>query len=164
MYEKYGEFDSAEELNAKAEELKGKRDELMALAAENGIDKEDVEDYMAGDLPELANQLMAAVGKIDVEAAELKLMGVLLDWAQELKMECSVSPAFAAAVRKKGNDLAGYIAAVAEEGFENRCTVDKRIVAKTKKLKSAIGSHELAIGVPDKATRRELARKHYMKG
>ena len=42
MFDKFGEFDSAEELNAKAAELKaaGEEKRLVELALENGLDKE----------------------------------------------------------------------------------------------------------------------------
>lgn len=48
MFERFGEFDSAEELNLTAEGLKteGDMESLLILAEENGIDKEDAEDYM----------------------------------------------------------------------------------------------------------------------
>lgn len=74
MFEKFGEFDSAEELNKVA---KGFRDEvdkesLFALAKENGIDKEDAEDYWDGATDELASETMAAVGRIATEREETK--------------------------------------------------------------------------------------------
>lgn len=164
MFDKFGEFDSAEEINKKAAELKAAKDEegLAALAAENGIDKEDAEDYMDDCVQELASPLMAAVGKLTVEAEELKLKGVLLDWLDELKVMCSESAEFAATVRRKGKDLAGYIAATAEAGYVNRAVVDRRIVEKTVQVKKILGSHEFAIGIPDRKTRRELAEKHYL--
>jgi len=164
MFDKFGEFDSAKEINEKAAELKVAKDEagLVALAAENGIDKEDAEDYMDDCVEVLASPLMAAVGKLKVEAEELKLKGVLLDWLDELKVMCSENEEFAAAVRKKGKDLAGYIAATAETSYVNRAVVDRRIVEKTVQVKKILGNHELAIGIPDKKTRRELATKHYI--
>lgn len=47
MFDKFGEFDSAEELNKAAEGLKeeGDKESLIELAKENGIDPEDTEDY-----------------------------------------------------------------------------------------------------------------------
>lgn len=66
------------------------------------------------------------------------------------------------AVRRKGKDLAGYIALTAESGYEHRAMVDKRIVAKTTTIKQIMGSHEFAIGIPDKRTRRGLAEKYYL--
>lgn len=164
MFDKFGEFDSVKEINQKAAELKAAKDEagLIVLAAENGIDREDAEDYMDDCVGVLASPLMAAVGKLKVEAEELKLKGVLLDWLDELKVMCSENEEFAAAVRKKGKDLAGYIAATAEAGYVNRAVVDRRIVEKTVQVKKILGNHEFAIGIPDKKTRRELAIKHYL--
>ena len=72
------------------------------------------------------------------------------------------SQELAAAVRKKGKDLAGYIAATADSGWKHRVIVDKRIVNKTKEVKKIIGTHEFAIGIPDRKTRRELARAYYL--
>lgn len=87
---------------------------------------------------------------------------MLIDWTDELKTMCTESPEFALAVRRKGKDLAGYIALTAESGYEYRAVVDKRIVEKTTTIKKVIGSHEFAIGIPDKRTRRGLAEKYYL--
>ena len=64
MFEKFGEFNSAEELNNKAEELKGNIQELKQLAEENGLEEDDVNDYIDGAITELATPLTAAMGKI----------------------------------------------------------------------------------------------------
>lgn len=166
MFEKFGEFDSCEELNraAAAQKKGGDREALILLAKENGIDPEEAEDYLDDMMPELATPLMAAIGKLSVEAEDLKLGGVLLDWVDELKMECTDSPRLCRAVRKKGKDLAGYIALTAENGYKNRTVVDKRIVAKTKEVKNIVGTHEFAIGIPDRKTRKQLMREYYIGG
>lgn len=164
MYEKFGEFDSFEELNraAAAQKAEGDEEALLALAQENGLDKEDVEEYLDGIVEELATVSMAAIGKLKLEKEDLKLGGVLSDWVDELMEMCMESQELAAAVRKKGKDLAGYIAATADSGWKNRVIVDKRIVNKTKEVKKIIGTHEFAIGIPDRKTRRELARAYYL--
>lgn len=163
MFEKFGEFNSVEELNnaAAVKKEEGNEEELIALAVENGLDKEDAEDYMDGCTDELATPVMAAVGKLRVEAADLKLKGILQDWVDELSVMCTENEAFSRAVRCKGKDLAGYIALTADKGYENRAVVDKRIVQRTTEVKKIIGNHEFAIGIPDKKTRRELAVKYY---
>ena len=117
---------------------------------------------MDGCTDELATPLMAAVGKLKVESEDLKLKGVLQDWVDELRIMCTEDEDFAEAVRRKGKDLAGYIAKTAETGYENRAVVDKRIVEKAGKIKSIIGNHEFSIGIPDKKTRRELAKAYYL--
>lgn len=164
MFDKFGEFDSVEEMNraAAAQRAEGDEEALVALAVENGIDKEDAEDYMDGCMEELATPLMAAEGKLKMEAEELKLQGILMDWVDELRMLCAEREDFARAVRKRGKDLAGYIARTAENGYENRAVVDKRIVEKAVKIKRIVGNHEFAIGIPDKKTRRELAEAYYL--
>ena len=45
MWDKFGEFDSAEELNraAAAQKAEGDREALIMLAEENGIDRDDAE-------------------------------------------------------------------------------------------------------------------------
>ena len=72
MFDKFGEFNSVEELNKAAEGLKKEGDmkSLFALAKENGIDKEDCEDYVAGDTEELVTPIMAALGRLQVEKEE----------------------------------------------------------------------------------------------
>lgn len=164
MFEKFGEFNSVEELNraAAAQRAQGDEEALLAIALENGIEKEDAEDYMDGCVEELATPLMAAIGKLTLEKKEYKLQGILLDWVDDLINMCTEDEAFCRAVRKKGKGLDGFIALTAENGYENRAIVDKRIVEKAKKIKSVIGNHEFSIGIPDKKTRRELAKKYYM--
>jgi hypothetical protein len=164
MFEKFGEFDSAEELNAKAKELKdaGKEAELTELALENGLDAEDAGDYWDDCADTLATTLQAAVGKLRMEEKALELSGVLSDWCEELIETCAADRAFAQAVRKKGKDLAGYIALLADTGYKNRCVVKQEIVNKTVEVKGVIGNHEFSIGIPDKATRRKLARQYYL--
>lgn len=73
MFDKFGEFDSVEQLNMAAEGLKNEGDtkSLFALAAENGIDKEDAEDYLDGCSGELATPVMAAMGRLEVEKKEI---------------------------------------------------------------------------------------------
>lgn len=164
MFEKFGEFDSYEEINkaAEAQFNQGDMEAIRLMAAENGIDKEDAEDFIYGALEELTTPALAAVGKLNVECEDLKLKGVLLDWAEELKALCIQDGNFALAVRKKGKDLAGYIAKTADYGYEHRAVVDKSIVAKTEKIKSFIGNHEFSIGIPDKKIRKEIAVAYYL--
>lgn len=164
MFDKFGEFDSAEELNraAAAQFKEGDEKAIYLLAEENGIDKEDADDYMDGLSEELVTPLMAAIGKLKMEKAEYKLGGILLDWTDDIVAMCMENPKMAIAVRRKGKGLDGYIALLAEEGYKNRTTVDRKIVDKAPTIKRIAGNHEFAIGIPDKKTRRILAEKYYM--
>ena len=78
MYDKFGEMNSYKEINELAENLvnEGDTESLREMAKENGIPKDFVELYLEGDIPELCDALTAAVGKLEVEAADLKLTGL----------------------------------------------------------------------------------------
>lgn len=164
MWDKFGEFDSAEEINraAAAQFAEGDVESLKLLACENGIDEADVEDYVDGQVDELTTPVLAAIGKLDMEIVELHITGVLLDWTEELKALCTREEAIARAVRKKGKDLAGYIALIAETGYKNRAVVDRKIVEKTTEVKKIVGNHEFSIGIPTRAERKEIIKSYYM--
>lgn len=72
MFDKFGEFDSVEGLNKAAEGFKNEGDEqsLIELAIENGLSKEDAEDYIDDITDCLATLPMAAQGRLDVEEAD----------------------------------------------------------------------------------------------
>ena len=72
-FEKFGEFDSPEELNETAAGLKAEGDtaSLKQLGKENGIDKDDVQDYMDGTVDELVTPLSMAVGRLMLEKADI---------------------------------------------------------------------------------------------
>lgn len=111
MYEKYGEFDSTEELNKAAAGFLAEGDlkSLRELAEENGLDGEDAEDYIAGDIPELATVVSAAMGKLDLEEKEIDKKSViekmpLLVIHNMTKGMCT-DEAIAAAVMGKGKRI-----------------------------------------------------------
>ena len=64
MFEKFGEFNSAEEINraAKQQLAEGDTEAIYTIAKENGIDEDDVKDYIAGCTETLVTVLSAAVG------------------------------------------------------------------------------------------------------
>ena len=162
LFEKFGEFDSVEELNRAAAAQLAEGEAIAALAEENGIDREDADDYMDGVMPELATPLMAAIGKLKLEKEEYRLKGVLAEWVDDVMGMCGVDPAMCAGVRRKGKGLDGYVAMLVEKGYQDRVEVDKRIVKKTEQVKNIVGAHPLSIGVPDRRTRKELAEKYYL--
>lgn len=166
MFDKFGEFDSAEELNAKAAELKaaGEEKRLVELAEENGIDKEDAEDYMDDCTDELATPLMAAVGKIKVEGEHLKIAGVLIDWKDTIMEMCTEDIKMQHAVRKKGKSLTGCMAKLMAFAFENKVQISEEIVKATKinhngKVEQMRGP--VYMGIPNKREVRQIARKYY---
>ena len=81
MFDKFGEFDSYEEINELADNLlnEGDTKSIRELAEENGIGEEYAEAFLQGEFPVLCDQLTAALGKIEVEAAELKPKEIVED-------------------------------------------------------------------------------------
>lgn len=75
MFDKFGEFDSVEELNKAAEGFVNEEDyeSLYQLAEENGIDREDAEDYVDAMTDALATLPMAAQGRLDVEEKDVNI-------------------------------------------------------------------------------------------
>lgn len=69
----FGDFKSAEEINACAAGLKaeGDTDSVKALAEENGIDREMVKMFLSGEIPELCDDMTAAMGRLNTELKEI---------------------------------------------------------------------------------------------
>jgi hypothetical protein len=82
MFDTFGEFDSAEELNAAAagQKAEGDTGALKELAEENGIDEDDVQDYMDGVTDSLCTPLTAAYGKFAVETAVLRPVEIYVNF------------------------------------------------------------------------------------
>ena len=169
MWDKFGEFDSAEELNraAAAQKAEGDRDALIALAEENGIDRDDAEDYLDGAVEELATPLMAAVGKLQLEAEALELAGILKDWKECILELCRKDRQLQIAIRRRGKELKGCMALLLKYSFENKCQVSDEIVKATKivrKGKAEPLRGPLYMGVPSQAKAKELIREYYLGG
>lgn len=104
MFDKFGEFDSAEEINrAAAAQLKeGDLDAIKTIAEENGLDPEDAEDFCTGAIDSLTTPLLAAIGKLEMESKDLGLKNMMEDWKNFLIQMCEEDDQMAQAVRKKG--------------------------------------------------------------
>ncbi len=162
MYEKYGEFDSAAELNRKANELKaeGDRDGVIALAKENGLDLEDAADFYDGTIEELTTPTLAALGKIAAESAQLEMFGVFNDWASEIIALCTEDEDFAQAVRGKGKNLTSCFAAVILEESKRRKNVDSNIVKKIREKEKDFPQN-LQVSTMTKKDQMAVIRKYY---
>lgn len=157
LYEKFGEFDSAEELNKAAAGLEeeGDIENLKELFKENGLDPEDVDDFMDG----LAiSELMAAVGKLNVESMALGLPSSILisDWEGYIRQLAAEDEDIAESVRRKNKSLAECIAKIMEEAFKNQWTVPKEIIDKAK-----ITASKVTFGIPSEAAVKKIIRDYY---
>lgn len=158
MFDKFGEFDSAEEINAAAAGFleEGDTESLFAMAEENGIDKEDVQDYIDGAVAELATPLMAAGGKLEKEAEALQTAGIIKDWKDYILQLCADNAEMAAAVRKKGKSLTVCMGELLKYSFENKVPVADEI-AKAAGLRTP-----LYMGVPGRTEVKEIVSCYYM--
>lgn len=123
MFEKFGEFSSVEELNHCAAGLwmEGDRESIFALAEENGLDREDAEDYLSGVTHELASGLMAARGRIRVERKESglpeEIKSVLYTQAEAMLLS---REDFRNLVLKKGYRLEKVVEQMREEAKKHK--------------------------------------------
>lgn len=159
MFDKFGELNSCEEINELAENLfnEGDTESLRAMAKENGIQEEFVEVYLQGKIPVLCDALTAALGKIDIEVAELKPKEIMEDWVEYLRGRCMENEVLAHQVRKKGKSLKGCIAALLMWSFKNQQTVDKEI------LKAAgVSAGRVTLGIPGMARAKQIITDYYM--
>ena len=160
MFDKFGEFDSAEELNraAAAQKKEGDYEAIYALAKENGITKEEAEDFINDSVPELVSPLMAALGKLDIEEADLKPYEIMKDWITYIHNTCEESRAMTYAVRRKGKSLKGCIASLLLWSFKNQHPIDREIT------KAAGVDSRTTLGIPGMAKAKQLIREYYLGG
>lgn len=159
MFEKFGEFDSSEELNKAAEGLlkEGDIESLKILAAENGIDKDDVEDYEIGLIDSLTTPLTAAYGKLDIETAQLNITEIMEDWMQYIRLQCLNDSKMASEVRKKGKTLKDCIAALIKWSFGHQYEIPADIIKA-----SGISAGRVTLGIPGAGTAHRLIKEYYL--
>lgn len=160
MYGKFGEFDSYEEINrAAAAQLKeGDEEAVYGIAEENGIDREDAEDFCTGAIKELTTPELAAIGKLDIEAKELELKGIMADWKNMIAEQCMENQDLALGVRRKGKRLEECMGNILKASFEKKEEVHKKIVG------AAGLNPPLHIGIPGKAEVRKIIESYYLGG
>lgn len=162
LWEKFGEFDSAAEINATAEGLRaeGDTESIYALAKENGIDREDAADFAKGYVGALTSQLMASCGKINVEKTELGINDNILisDWCDYICALITSDDDMAIAVRKKGKSLSGCIAKILKESFRNQWELPQEI------KKAAGVNQKVTFGVPGMFRVHEIIKDYYLGG
>lgn len=126
MFDKFGEFDSTEELNKAAAGLKEEGDMtgLIELAEENGLDKADAEDYMDDMVPELATPLTASLGRIAIQesgsAKEDIMTAVTLKVIAMTLKSMVQEEAVAAAVMKKGKRIREIYEVMKKDASKNQ--------------------------------------------
>lgn len=161
MFEKFGEMSSYTEINELAANLlqEGDIDSLKELAKENGIPDDYVGMYLEEMIPTLCDATSAAIGKIDMECAELEPKELMLDWVEYIKGLCVENEMIAHQVKKKGKTLKGCIAVLLTYSFKKQINVDSAIVKA-----AGINASKVTFGVPGMAKAKELIRDYYLGG
>lgn len=160
MFEKFGEFESCKEINELAENLfnEGDTDSIKVMAAENGIPEELVEAYIQGDIPILCDPLTAALGKIDVEAAELKPKEIMEDWVEYLRGQCMENEMLCHQIRKKEKSLKGMIGALLAWSFKNQQPIDKDIIRA-----AGVSAGKVTLGIPGMGRAKQIIKDYYVR-
>ena len=159
MFDKFGEMNSSQEINELAENLFNENDidSLKTMAKENGISQEYVDDYLKGNVFNLCDPLTAALGKLDIEKADLKPTHLMRDWVSYIEAQCLENEELAAAVRKKGKSLKGCIGELLKYSFSNRIKVDQSIVKA-----AGINNARVEFGVPGMGEAKRIIRDYYL--
>lgn len=159
MYERFGEFNSAEEINETAVNLRreGDTESIKILAKENGIDEDVAEVFIEGTLLYLCDNMTAAIGKLDIEEKDMKAKEIMADWADYIKARCFEDENMAKAVRRKDKSLKGCIGALLTWSFKNQIPVDKDI------MKAAgVTAGRCTLGIPGIGTAKKIITEYYL--
>lgn len=159
MFERFGEMGNYKDINELAENLfnEGDIDSLKAMAAENGIPKDIVTLYLEGEMAELCDAEMAALGKIDMECRELKPKEIMEDWVEYIRGQIVENELLARNVRKEGKSLKGCIAALLSWSFKNQQQVDSDIIKA-----AGVSAGKVTLGIPGMAKAKQIIREYYM--
>lgn len=161
MFDKFGELSSAAEINELAVNLRseGDFDSVKALAEENGIDEEIAAVFVDGGIDFLCDPMSAAIGKIDVECADLKPKELVMDWVEYIKGTCAEHEDMAAAVREKGKTIKGCIADLLKWSFKNCYAVDADICKA-----AGVSGTNVKMGIPGMARAKQIIKDYYLGG
>ena len=161
MFDIFGEFDSYEEINKSARGLKteGDIENLKKLAAENGISDDEVNNYLEGNSAGLCTAITAALGKINLEAAELKPQYIENDWIEYIQQQACENEAFALAVRKKGKSIFGAEGAILKYAHDNMFKPSDRILEA-----AGMKGNNVKLGMPGWAREKKIIKEYYLGG
>ena len=159
MFDKFGEFDSYHQINELAINLRKEGDaaSIKELAKENGIDEDIADAFIDGDILYICDAMAAAIGKIDMEAAELKPEEIMKDWVEYLKVRCLEDEETALAVRKKNKSLKGAIAALLTWSFKNQKPVDKDVLKE-----AGVNASRCTLGIPGMGRAKKIMSEYYL--
>lgn len=159
MFDKFGEMD-CKEINELAENLFNEGDiaSLKEMAKENGIPVELVDLYTSGEIYALCDVQTAAMGKLDIEAKELKPENIMEDWIEYIRAQCMDSDMMAIQIRKPDKSLRGCIAAILTWSFGHQKTIDKKIMDA-----AGVKAPRVTLGIPGMGMAKKIITAYYIR-
>ena len=159
MFDKFGYMETAAQINELASNLRTEGDtkSIKALAKENGIDEDIATAYIEGLIPVLCDDLSAALGKLDIEAKEVKAEELISDWCEYIRQRCLEDPAMLHAVRKQDKTFNGCVASILKWSFGHQRPVDKEIIKA-----AGVSAGKVTFGIPGMATAKKLITQYYL--
>lgn len=160
MFDRFGEFNSAEEINETAINLRKEKNvkSLKVLADENGIDVDVLEAFLDGDLLYLCDTMSAAIGKLEIEVKDINCAEIMEDWVEYIRSQCFENEEVAKAVRKKGKSLSGCIAELLKWSLQNQQPVDRKIIKAAR-----VTAERCTLGIPGMAKAKKIITDYYLK-
>lgn len=161
MFDRFGEMSSAAEINELADNLlnEGDIESIRILAAENGIDAEYVTLFLEGDIEGLCDIQTAALGKIDIEAKDMKVEDLMADWVDYLRCQVMENDILAAKVRRTDKSLKGMIGALLQWSFKHQHPVSQEIMKE-----AGVTAGRCTFGIPGMGTAKKIIMDYYMGG
>ena len=163
MEKKFGVFKTVDELirAAEAQKKEGDLDALVALAKENGLDREDAEDYFDDLYDEFCTPKTAAIAKINMEAEELQLKSQLKDWKDIIitLIVGSTDYKLAEAAFDPDKHLVDVLGLALKEASKNRVKVDERIIKA-----AGLPTSAAQIGMCGRDELKRIVREYYLGG
>jgi len=154
MFEKYGNM-SHEDLIKKEEELRNDKAALYDLCQENGIPLVMADLFQREEIDYIGDVCTTAIGKIDIEAEDMKPVEIIADWVEYIKQMAFDDADIAKAIRSKEKSLKGCISHILKWSFGAAYEVDKDIV------KAAGVKGTVKMGIPGMARVKKLIKEYY---
>ena len=159
LYAVYGKM-TYQELMETARGLREEGDHkgICELAKENGIDKDDVDEFLENkELDNLASLLMAALGRINVESAGFNIQEIMVDWTEYIRQQIVDSGTFAEALMNPKKNLTECFGKILEWSYKNSYPVDADIIKA-----AGIKCSNVKLGIPGMARVKKIIRSYYM--
>ena len=158
MFDGFGEFNSADEINLAAEGLIFEKDieSLYKLAEENGIERYCCDIAIESNTPIICDTVSAAIGKLDIESHEMKLKELMVDWVEYIKEQCFENEAVAKNVRNSKYHLEECISRILAWSFKNAEEVPKKICEA-----AGIKNANVKFGIPGMKTVKKIIDEYY---